>query len=156
MTWKAENLYTTRFLNGDDVLEAKTDEDWNKAASNGSPAWSYFNYDSKLGEEYGKLYNWYAISDPRRLAPLGWEIPSDCVYWVLVNFLGDKYNDAGYKMKSITGWKSLIENNNNNNNNNNSDFNSKLGGYREFKNLTSIELLFGFRQFRNVMNQIKK
>ena len=137
MTWMAENLNTTRFLNGDDILEAKTDDEWNKAASNGSPAWSYFNNDPKLGEEYGKLYNWYAISDPRRLAPLGLEIPSDCVYWDLVNFLGEKYNDAGYKMKSITDWKSLIENNNNNNNNNNnSDFNSKLGGYREFKNLT--------------------
>ena len=143
--WMAENLSASRFLNGEIIQEAKTDDEWIKAASNGTPAWCYYNNDPKLGEEYGKLYNWYAISDPRGLAPLGWEIPSDCDYWDLIKELGGKDN-AGYKMKSITGWKSSTDNNTNTglngNGNNNSDFNSKPGGYREFKNYSSVEIKF--------------
>jgi uncharacterized protein (TIGR02145 family) len=141
----AENLNTSRFLNGDIIPEAKTDEEWIKAASNGTPAWCYYNNDPKLGEVYGKLYNWYAITDSRGIAPEGWRIPTDCDYWNLVNALGGK-NDAGYKMKSIIGWKSSPDNINNlemnGNGNNNSDFNSKPGGFREFRNYTTIEVKF--------------
>jgi uncharacterized protein (TIGR02145 family) len=143
--WMSENLRTSRFLNGDLILEAKSDEEWLKAATDGTPAWCYYNNDPKLGETYGKLYNWFAISDPRGLAPAGWEIPNDCDYWDLVNELGGK-EGAGYRMKSIMGWKN--ENNTNQSNglngngNNNSGFNSKPGGYREFKNYGSVELKF--------------
>lgn len=29
------------------------------------PAWCYYENDASNGEKYGKLYNWFAINDPR-------------------------------------------------------------------------------------------
>ena len=48
---------------------------------------------------YGKLYNWYAVTDPRGLAPEGWHIPSDAEWTTLSTFLGGDAV-AGGKMKS--------------------------------------------------------
>jgi hypothetical protein len=44
------------------------------------------------------LYNWYAISDPRGLAPEGWHIPVDSEWIELTNYLGGKLV-AGPKLK---------------------------------------------------------
>jgi uncharacterized protein (TIGR02145 family) len=53
------------------------------------------------------LYNWYAVNDPRVLAPKGWHIPTDAEWTILINFLGE---DAGKKMKSTSGWKKECSN----------------------------------------------
>ena len=60
-----ENLNVSKFRNDDPIPEAKTDEEWLKANQNGKPAWCYYSINSK---NYGKLYNWYAVNDPRGLA----------------------------------------------------------------------------------------
>jgi uncharacterized protein (TIGR02145 family) len=101
-TWMAENLNVSTFRNGDTILEAKTDEEWNKAGQDKKPAWCYFNNDPKNGVKYGKLYNWYAVNDPRGLAPSGWHVTTDAEWTTLENYLGD---EAGNKMKSKSGWK---------------------------------------------------
>lgn len=52
--------------------------------------------------------NWYAVNDPRGLAPEGWHIPSEVEWKMLNGFLGgDKL--ASIKMKSITGWNCVEE-----------------------------------------------
>lgn len=66
-TWMAENLITTKFRNGDPVPEAKSDDEWVVKKS----SWCYYDNDPKNGLKYGKLYNWYALMDPRGLAPEG-------------------------------------------------------------------------------------
>ena len=98
--WMAENLNVATFRNGDPIPEAKTEEEWKKAGKNRQPAWCYYENravqdDPIYGENYGKLYNWYAVNDPRGLAPKGWHIPTDDEWTVLTNFLGE---EAGYKM----------------------------------------------------------
>ena len=56
------------------------------------------------GEKYGKLYNWYAINDPRGLAPEGWHIAANEDWRALVkNLLG--IDVAGTKLKSAADWK---------------------------------------------------
>ena len=37
---------------------------------------------------YGKLYNWYAVNDPRGLAPKGYHIPKDAERTILTENLG--------------------------------------------------------------------
>jgi len=73
-TWMAENLNVDRFRNGDLIPHAKTDEEWQKAKDNKQPAWCYL--DNVPDNNLGKLYNWFAVMDPRGLAPIGWHIPS--------------------------------------------------------------------------------
>ena len=104
-TWMTENLNVDRFRNGDLIPEAKTNQDWENAGYNEKPVWCYYNFNSKFGEKYGKLYNWYAVNDPRGLAPEGWHIPSKNDWEFLNNFLGGNRNSA-IKLKSKTGWPS--------------------------------------------------
>ena len=75
-TWMATNLNTDKFANGDQILEAKSEKSWIEACTKKQAAWCYFENKSKNGKIYGKLYNWYAVNDPRGLAPKGWRIPT--------------------------------------------------------------------------------
>lgn len=54
------NLLTTKFLNGDPIKRAQTEEDWKMAAENKEPAYCVCGEDSSV-----VLYNFYALSDPR-------------------------------------------------------------------------------------------
>jgi uncharacterized protein (TIGR02145 family) len=101
--WMANNLDVSTFRNGDKIPEAKTEEEWTQAGEEGKPIWSNYPHDSTDSEDHGKLYNWYAVNDPRGLAPTGWKIPSENDWNSLVLFLGGD-NLAGIKMKSKNGW----------------------------------------------------
>lgn len=91
--WMAENLRTTRYANGDGILNITDGIDWS-AKRRG--AWVYYDNDASYGRKFGKLYNWYAVDDSRGLCPEGWRIPDNQDWSELSNFLG--FNDGG-KMK---------------------------------------------------------
>lgn len=101
--WMTKNLDVATFRNGDPIPEAKTNEEWKKAGENKQPAWCYYNNDPANGAKYGKLYNWYAVNDPRGLAPIGYHIPSVVEWTIIVEYLGGE-EAAGKKMKSTTEW----------------------------------------------------
>jgi uncharacterized protein (TIGR02145 family) len=101
--WMAENLNVGTFRNGEAIPEAKTVEQWKAAYYKEEAAWCYYNNDPSNGEKFGRLYNWYAVNDPRGIAPAGWHVPSDKEWAVLIDFLGGD-NIAGPKMKSAGGW----------------------------------------------------
>ena len=102
-TWSSKILDVDTFRNGDPILHAVTEEEWKQAGENKTPAWCYYDNDPAKGETYGKLYNWYAVSDPRGLAPEGWHVPSDGEWEILTDHLGGKVI-AGSQMKSTSGW----------------------------------------------------
>jgi uncharacterized protein (TIGR02145 family) len=128
--WMTQNLDVSTFRNGDPIPEAKTIEEWKKAGENKQPAWCYYENDPSNGAKYGKLYNWYAVTDSRGLAPDGYHIPSDAEWTKLEGYLG---SDAGTKMKRTSGWKF------NGNGTNTSLFSGLPGGGRtdngEFSNI---------------------
>ena len=97
--WQSKNLDVDRFRNGDLIPHAIKDEEWKAARERKEPAWCYYSNDAENGELYGKLYNWYAVNDPRGLAPEGWHLPADNEWTVLTDYLGGK-DMAGGKMKS--------------------------------------------------------
>ena len=74
--WMTKNLDVVAFRNGDLIREARTNQEWEQAIKNKQPAWCYYENNPKNGAKYGKIYNWYAVCDPRGLAPRGWHIPS--------------------------------------------------------------------------------
>lgn len=101
--WMSKNLNTVKFRNGDPIMQAKSSRDWIRAWKNEEPAWCYYQNDSSRGKNYGKLYNWYAVNDPRGLAPAGWHIPSIVEFDTLSNYFKEFHN-ASSKLKSETGW----------------------------------------------------
>ena len=88
----AENLNIDRFRNGDIIPEVRTDSEWEKAGKECKPAWCYYNNDSANRKKYGRLYNWYAVNDPRGLAPEGWHIPTKAELETLASSAGNNSN----------------------------------------------------------------
>lgn len=91
-----KNLSVSHYRNGDPIPQVKDPAKWAKLTIG---AWCWYNNDSATGHIYGRLYNWYAVNDPRGLAPAGWHIPSDAEWTKLSNYLGGE-TVAGGKMKS--------------------------------------------------------
>jgi uncharacterized protein (TIGR02145 family) len=108
--WSATNLDVATFRNGDPIPEAKTDEEWVKAGREGRPAWCYYKNDPRKGKVYGRMYNWYAVNDPRGLSPKGWHVPTNEEWIALENHLGVAH--AGVKIKCDKGWKDSGHGNN--------------------------------------------
>ena len=102
--WMAKNLNVDKFRNGDPIPHARTKEEWKMAVKKGQPAWSYYENDPSNGEKIGKLYNWYAVNDPRGLCPVGWHVPSNNEWTQLTDYLGG-VKEAVDKIKSTYGWK---------------------------------------------------
>jgi hypothetical protein len=102
--WMTKNLDVDKFRNGDPIPQARTGEEWEWACMNEIPAWCFYENNPENGIKYGRLYNVYAVNDPRGLAPQGWHIPSDSEWKILEDYLGNK--DTEKKLKSSTGWNS--------------------------------------------------
>jgi len=98
--WTNKNLDITTYRNGDPIPEVTDPTAW---ATLTTGAWCYYNNISANGATYGKLYNWYAVNDPRGLAPTGWHVPSDAEWATLSTLLGGDAV-AGGKMKTTTLW----------------------------------------------------
>jgi uncharacterized protein (TIGR02145 family) len=105
--WMAENLKVTRYNNSDSITyisQGKPDSDWSSLKTGG---YCYFD------EKFGFLYNFYTISDSRKIAPAGWHVPTDNEWKELETAIGmsaedaEKLNwrgsDQGNKLKSIGG-----------------------------------------------------
>ena len=125
--WMAENLNVSHFRNGDPIPEVEDAGAWAQAGKDGKPAWCYYDSNPANGRTYHKLYNWYAVNDPRDLAPYGWHVPSWSEWLDLYNkyFSDNNYKMWGAKMKATYGWL------NKGNGTNESGFAALPGGARD-------------------------
>ncbi len=100
--WRTQNLDVSRYNNGDKIPEVRSAAKW---AALTTGAWCWYKNDSANGAIYGKLYNWYAVNDPRGIAPAGWHIPTNAELDTLSAFLGGQAV-AGGKLKETgtTHW----------------------------------------------------
>ncbi len=106
--WMKRNLNVSRYRNGDPIPQVGSLNQW-VALTTG--AWCYYANNTANGLVYGKLYNWYAVNDPRGLAPVGYHIPKDFEWSRLTTYLGG-LNIAGGKMKAVDPqlWTNLSGN----------------------------------------------
>ena len=123
--WMAENLKVTHYRNGDAIPNVTDSTEWLTLITG-----AYCEYDNSSAnvETYGRLYNWYAVTDGRNIAPEGWHVPMDDEWQILVDYLGGS-SVAGGKMKE-TGtehWNSP-----NTGATNESGFTALPGGYRSY------------------------
>lgn len=95
--WMRKNLSVEHYKNGDPIRHITDSTAWVNLSTG---AWRYYNDDPATGAIYGKLYNWYAVHDPRGLAPAGWHVATDDEWSLMVTALGSDFN-AGKMLKEI-------------------------------------------------------
>ena len=61
------NLDTARYRNGDPIPQASSSAQFEAYGVAGIGAWSYYNFDPANNAAYGKYYNWYAVTDTRKI-----------------------------------------------------------------------------------------
>lgn len=99
--WMYKNLAVRTYRNGDTIPVVTDPVVWANLTT-GAMCW-YNNDSSAYNSSYGALYNWYAVNDPRGLAPAGWHIPKNIEWNILSNCLGGD-SIAGGKMKDLLLW----------------------------------------------------
>jgi len=107
-TWMAENLRTSKYRNGTTIPNISDSLAW-VALSTGAYCTYENTSDNIRIEIYGRLYNWYAATDSRNIAPAGWHVPTNAEWTVLANYVGSigVPGPEGGKMKETgtTHWK---------------------------------------------------
>ena len=114
--WFAENLRSENYANGDAIPTNLSESQW-IATLEGAVA--VYGEDSECEnllfyeidacnpsvslEEWGRLYNAYAVVDLRGLCPSGWHVPSDGEWTAMTDYLGGA-SVAGKKIKATSGW----------------------------------------------------
>ena len=123
--WTSKNLDVSTYRNGDVIPQVQDKKAW---ANLTTGAWCYYDNDASNGTKYGKLYNWYAVHDPRGLAPNGYHIPINAEWRLLTDYLGEE--GTGTKMKNTSGWLKKGINSSGFNGTNSSGFSGLPGGCR--------------------------
>lgn len=97
--WMKENLKTTKYRNGNDIEYPGSDNTEWRDNDNGAYAW--YSNDPGWGDYYGALYNWLAVNNSSGLCPVGWHVPSDSEWEMLIGFIqGIEPEDIGNQLKS--------------------------------------------------------
>jgi len=106
ITWMAENLKTTRYRNGDQIPNITENNSWYNLTSG---AYCDYNNDINISKTYGRLYNYYAITDSRNIAPAGWHVATYNEWSSLIHFACS----SDLKETGTTHWLSNEWGNNN-------------------------------------------
>jgi uncharacterized protein (TIGR02145 family) len=112
--WFKENLRSDNYLNGDPIPGNLSDLQWATTYSGAQAI--YGEGSSKVskgsGNEvsnlavHGRLYNCFAVIDPRGLCPYGWHVPWEFEWDELLNNVGSQSNAATF-LKSKALWNGL-------------------------------------------------
>ena len=99
--WMAENLEVTHYRNGDAIPNVTYNTEWSNLTTG-----AYCEYDNNVSnvETYGRLYNGYAVTDSRNIAPAGWHMPTDYEWKQLEMYLGMSQSEA-----DDIGWRGTDE-----------------------------------------------
>lgn len=109
-TWTSVNWYSTTFSNGDTIPEAPSYKEWKAFVKLQQPCWMYYENPKNPKTPRSILYNWYAISDPRKLAPAGWKIPDQKDWNEMIDYLGGT-EMAGPKLRHPEYWHECVSTN---------------------------------------------
>jgi len=104
--WMVENLKTTKYRDGSPIPNVTDNNIWLGLTTG---AYCNYNNDIAIGAKYGKLYNWYAVSDSRKIAPTDWHVASDAEWLTLENYVTANLGTSGSVPKALastTDWAS--------------------------------------------------
>lgn len=106
MEWFSRNLVVTKYRNGDPIITNLSNAEWDNLSTGAYSIYSHTGFDAtgintsdQMVEYYGLLYNFFAVTDPRGLCPLGWHVPTKADWERLREIVG--HHNAGGKLKSL-------------------------------------------------------
>ena len=126
--WFAENLRAENYRNGEAIPADLSPAQWSNSTQGAlaiygqgegecytaSPDGDACNEEWALNE-FGRSYNWYAVTSDSGLCPISWHVPSDEDWMQLEQFIGliwtgseDEIwmgDDQGQRLKSTYGWQ---------------------------------------------------
>ncbi|MDD4970150.1 MAG: fibrobacter succinogenes major paralogous domain-containing protein [Paludibacter sp.] len=105
-TWMASNLRVTKYQNGDDIQEVTNNNDWSTLTT-GAQCTCLNLTDPVSISKYGRMYNYYAVSDSRNIAPLGWHVASETEWLSLTSYLTSHLGTSlsvAKALASTTDW----------------------------------------------------
>jgi uncharacterized protein (TIGR02145 family) len=123
-TYMAENLKTTRYIDGTAVPFVTDKTVWN---TNNTPGYCWYNDASTYKDTYGALYNWYAVNTGK-LCPTGWHVPTNDEWKILENYIGGSTSGNKLRETGTTHWLAP------NDGTNESGFTGLPGGWRNSGN----------------------
>jgi len=93
--WIVENFRGEHYLNGDPIPYILEDTAWITATTG---ALCYYEHLKENFNDYGCLYNFYVIEDPRGICPPGWRIPTEDDYYEMIYLVlyNEKLREIGY------------------------------------------------------------
>ena len=92
--WMLQNLKTKKYRNGDLIPNITDSLEWINILTGAYCKNISNGYDSA----YGYLYNYYAVNDVRNIATVGWHVPSQAEWAILISYLGGE-DVAGGKIR---------------------------------------------------------
>jgi uncharacterized protein (TIGR02145 family) len=99
--WMAENLKSTKYNNGEPIQYIQ-----NNSSVNALTTGAYCYYDNNAAgykDNYGALYNYFAVADSRNICPSGWHVPASSEWSYLLTCLYP--NSAGrLKESGLSHW----------------------------------------------------
>jgi uncharacterized protein (TIGR02145 family) len=98
--WLVQNLRTTKYADGTPIPNLPIAGAW---IADVTGAYCWYNNDVANKEEYGALYNWYAVDNAHGLAPTGWRVPSEADVNTLLTTIAPLSNDD-LKEIGLTHW----------------------------------------------------
>ncbi len=133
--WTVENIRTTTYADGSPIPTGLSEEEWSNTTEGAYTVYPYAKADvvsvpmpreevrkiasrEEMVASFGKLYNWYALTDERGLAPEGWRVPTDEDWKKLEAYADSQYgpgdpewdgtrfrgHDAGKRLKHNEKW----------------------------------------------------
>ena len=102
-TWMMENLKVTHYNNGDPITNIDDVAIWNNLTSG---AFCNYKNSNSYASIFGRLYNWYAVNDQRKLAPNGWHVATSHDWIELDFYLGGINSGGQLKETGTTHWSS--------------------------------------------------
>jgi uncharacterized protein (TIGR02145 family) len=106
-TWMAENLRTITYRDGSNITKVTDIASWPNTPT--GTYFSHFGYSLDSLRTWGLMYNWYAATDSRNIAPTGWHLPTDADWQQLSDYLGGDAVSGGKCMEQgLRNWSETI------------------------------------------------
>jgi uncharacterized protein (TIGR02145 family) len=108
--WTVENIRVTKYNDGTLIPNITGDSVWFSSQTTQIAAYCYYNNTTNADsiKKFGALYNWYTVnpSNPKKVAPASWHVPSDSEWTILEKYLVLN----GYNWDSTTDTSSTTYN----------------------------------------------